>query len=83
MHDTERTHDEVWARALEQVRKRGGGLAESHVIGQAPAKAHVRKKLHPGQAAPLVVAELAMKCHALLHFLEPFVRQTRQQRTDP
>ena len=59
--DAQRADDEVWAGAFEQVGQRGRRLAEPHIVGQHATEAEFGEKLQPGQAAALVVAQLATK----------------------
>jgi hypothetical protein len=61
VHDAERADHQVRAGPLEQVGERGGGLAETHVVGEAPAESDAGEELHPRQTAPLVVAQLAVE----------------------
>ncbi len=79
----QRADHEVGPRSLDQVRQRGGRLAEAHVVGEAAAEAEPRQELHPGEATSLVVAEFADELARLLHFLESFVGQALEERPDP
>ena len=79
----QRAHDEVRPRPLDEVGERGGGLAETHVVGEAAAEAEPGEELHPGQAAALVVAQLALERAGLVHLLEALVGQPGEEVVDP
>ena len=68
----ERAHDEVRAGTLDEVGQRRGGLAETHVVGEAAPEAELGQELHPRQAPPLVVPQFAgevLRFHRLLEHL--------------
>ena len=57
--DRERADDEVRARPAEQVGQGGGGLAEPHVVGQAPTQPEGFEESQPREPPPLVRTQRA------------------------
>ncbi|CAB4702318.1 unannotated protein [freshwater metagenome] len=59
VHHAERAHHKMRAGSGGQMCQGGGGLAETHVVGEAAAQTDARQKAHPAQPASLVVAQFA------------------------
>ena len=83
VHDRQRAHDEVRARAIEQVGQRGGGLAQAHVVGEAAAEAEPGEEPHPAEAASLVVAQLAGEPGRLVLLAQGVVGQPAEEAARP
>ena len=81
--DGQGAHDEVRTRPFEQVGQRGGGLAEAHVVGQAPAEPEAVEEPQPGQAAPLVRPQLAHEPVRLVLLPQALVGQAGEQLVGP
>ncbi len=79
VHHAERADHQMRAGAFDEVRQRRRCLAQPHVVGQAAAQTHLGQELHPRQAAPLVVTELAVELGRLLRLHEVFVGQSVEQ----
>ncbi len=69
--------------SFEEVGERRGGLAEAHVVGEAPAEAELGEELHPRQAAALIVTEFAGEVRRLVRLLEHLVGEPVEQGADP
>ena len=78
-HHAERADHQVWAGQAGQVGQRGGRLAQTHVVGQAPTEAQAVEELQPPQAAPLVVAQFGGEPLRHVALGELGVRQAAEQ----